>query len=245
VFIAVHALNNLKTVTGGFNGRTVPDFSLFGFSFTDEDPNLFVAGVEFDQAEKLWYLGLALAVLAYLFARNLLRSRPGRALQTLRDSETAAAVMGVNVQRYRATAFLVSSMYAGLAGVLYALSITNISAESFQFDLSILFLAMIIIGGLGSVVGAVVGAVFVTALPLVLEEYADSLESVPLLNKLLDESGTSGFTPTELSRFVFGAGIILVIMFEPAGLAGLGRRLGARVRRRPTARAAPEQERAA
>jgi branched-chain amino acid transport system permease protein len=245
VFIAVHALNNLKTVTGGFNGRTVPDFSLFGFSFTDDNPNLFVAGVEFDQAEKLWYLGLALAVLAYLFARNLLRSRPGRALQTLRDSETAAAVMGVNVQRYRATAFLVSSMYAGLAGVLYALSITNISAESFQFDLSILFLAMIIIGGLGSVAGAVVGAVFVTALPLVLEEYADSLESVPLLNKLLDESGTSGFTPTELSRFVFGAGIILVIMFEPAGLAGLGRRLGARMRRRPTARAAPEQERAA
>src|ERR1700710_562219 len=117
VFIAVHVLNNLKTVTGGFNGRTVPDFSLFGFSFTDEKPNLFVAGIEFDQAERLWSLGLALAALAYYFARNLIRSRPGRALQTLRDSETAAAVMGVNVQRYRATAFLVSSMYAGLAGV--------------------------------------------------------------------------------------------------------------------------------
>ena len=229
VFIAVHALNNLKTVTGGFNGRTVPDFSLFGFSFTDDNPNLFVANIEFDQEEKLWYLGLALAAAAYLFARNLLRSRPGRALQTLRDSETAAAVMGVNVQRYRATAFLVSSMYAGLAGVLYALSITNISAESFQFDLSILFLAMIIIGGLGSVVGAVIGALFVSALPLVLEEFADQLENVPLLSKLLDESGSSGFTPTELSRFVFGAGIILVILFEPAGLAGIGRRLKAAV----------------
>ncbi len=238
VFIAVHALNNLKTITGGFNGRTVPEFSLFGFSFTDDDPNLFVAGVEFDQAEKLWYLGLALAVLAYLFARNLLRGRPGRALQTLRDSETAASVMGVNVQRYRATAFLVSSMYAGLAGVLYALSITNIAAQSFEFDLSILFLAMIIIGGLGSVAGAVIGALFVTALPLVLEEFATNLESVPLLNRFLDESGTSGFTPTELSRFVFGAGIIIVIMFEPAGLAGLGRRLkaslaGLRSRRTP------------
>src|SRR3712207_9302806 len=83
-------------------------------------------------------------------ARNLLRSRPGRALQTLRDSEVAASVMGVNVQRYKGRVFLVSSMYAGLAGVMYALSIGSIAPESFGLELSILYLAMIVLGGLGS-----------------------------------------------------------------------------------------------
>ena len=107
VFIGQHVLNTYTSVTGGFNGRTTPDFALFGFSFGNSDPDLYVAGVEFGEAERLWYLGLALALVSYLFARNLLRSRAGRALQTLRDSEVAAAVMGVDVQKYKARVFLV------------------------------------------------------------------------------------------------------------------------------------------
>ncbi|HZE50273.1 MAG TPA: branched-chain amino acid ABC transporter permease, partial [Jatrophihabitantaceae bacterium] len=122
VFICQHLLLNAKSVTGGFYGRSAPPFSLFGFSFTDANPPLTVLNVEFGQRERLWYLGLVLLVLAYLFARNVLRSRPGRALQTIRDSEVAAAVMGVNVRRYKAGAFVLSSMYAGLAGVLIALA---------------------------------------------------------------------------------------------------------------------------
>src|SRR3712207_4250947 len=110
----------------------------------------FVLGVPFREAERLWYLGLVLALAAYWFARNLLRSRPGRALETLRDSEVAASVMGVNVQRYKGRVFLVSSMYAGLSGVMYALSIGSIAPESFGLELSILYLAMIVLGGLGS-----------------------------------------------------------------------------------------------
>src|SRR5215210_5893904 len=119
VFIGQHVLNSWTSVTGGFNGRSAPEFSLFGFTFGNTDPDLFVLGVPFREAERLWYLGLVLALASYLFARNLLRSRPGRALQTLRDSEVAASVMGVNVQRYKGRVFLVSSMYAGLAGVMY------------------------------------------------------------------------------------------------------------------------------
>jgi branched-chain amino acid transport system permease protein len=217
-FIAVYVLNNLTSVTGGVNGRAVPDFDLFGFSFTDSDPNLFVANVEFDRYEKLWYLGLALAVGAYVVASNLIRSRPGRALQTLRDSETAAAVMGVNVQRYKATAFFVSSMFAGLAGVMYALSLRSIAPESFTFELSVLYLAMIVIGGLGSVLGATLGAVFVSALPLVLDEYSDSIP-------FIGEGGGSGFNATEVARFIYGGLILAVIMFEPRGLIGLVQRL--------------------
>jgi len=217
VFIGQHLLNTVTPVTGGFNGRTVPKFSLFGFSFSDSNPDLFVLNVPFGESERLWYLGLALALMAYLFARNLLRSRPGRALQTLRDSEVAAAVMGVNVQGYKARVFLVSSMYAGLAGVLYGLSIGSVAPESFALDLSVLYLAMIVLGGLGSVGGAVLGAVFVSALPLVFQQYAGSLPFV-------SEPGQGGVNAGQAARLLFGLAIVLVVLFEPAGLAGLARR---------------------
>jgi branched-chain amino acid transport system permease protein len=217
VFIGQHVLNSWTSVTGGFNGRSAPEFSLFGFTFANKDPELYVLGVPFRESERLWYLGLVLALGAYLFARNLLRSRPGRALQTLRDSEVAASVMGVNVQRYKARVFLVSSMYAGLAGVMYALSIGSIAPESFGLEVSILYLAMIVLGGLGSVGGAALGALFVTALPLIFQRYADA---VPLVGG----PGESGLAAGEAARYLFGLAIILVVLFEPAGLAGLAGR---------------------
>jgi branched-chain amino acid transport system permease protein len=225
VFIGVHVLNAWTSVTGGFNGRSAPEFSLFGFTFGNNDPQLFVLGVPFREAERLWYLGIVLALAAYVFARNLLRSRPGRALQTLRDSEVAASVMGVNVQGYKARVFLVSSMYAGLAGVMYALSIGSIAPESFGLEVSILYLAMIVLGGLGSVNGAVLGAMFVSALPLVFQRYADAIPFV-------GGQGQGGLAAGEAARFLFGAAIVLVILFEPAGLAGIARRLTGRGRGR-------------
>jgi branched-chain amino acid transport system permease protein len=217
VFIGQHVLNSWTSVTGGFNGRSAPEFSLFGFTFGNSDPDLFVVGVPFREAERLWYLGLVLALAAYVFARNLLRSRPGRALQTLRDSEVAASVMGVNVQRYKGRVFLVSSMYAGLSGVMYALSIGSVAPESFGLEVSILYLAMIVLGGLGSVGGAALGALFVTALPLIFQRYADV---VPLVGA----SGEGGLAAGEAARYLFGLAIVLVVMFEPAGLAGLAGR---------------------
>lgn len=237
VFIGVHLLNTWTSVTGGFNGRIAPDFSLFGFSLGSSDPRLFVAGVEFREPHRLWYLGLVCAVAAYLFARNLLRSRPGRALQALRDSEVAAAVMGVNVQRYKGRVFLVSSMYAGLSGVLLALSIGSIAPESFGLLLSINFLAMIVLGGLGSVGGAALGAAFVSALPLVFQRYADV---VPFVSA----PGQGGIAAGEAARYLFGAAIVLVILFEPGGLAGFARRLsrpgrGPRAGPTPTAPTSP------
>ncbi|TFV63778.1 branched-chain amino acid ABC transporter permease [Geodermatophilus sp. DF01-2] len=217
VFIGQHVLNSWTSVTGGFNGRAAPPFELFGFSFGSTDPQLFVLGVPFREAERLWYLGLVLALGAYVVARNILRSRPGRALQTLRDSEVAASVMGVNVQAYKARAFLISSMYAGLSGVMYALSIGSVAPESFGLLVSIQYLAMIVIGGLGSVGGAALGALFVTALPLVFQLYADAL---PLVTGV----GGGGLAAGEAARYLYGLAIILVILFEPAGLAGLAHR---------------------
>ncbi|MGY1764339.1 branched-chain amino acid ABC transporter permease [Geodermatophilus sp. SYSU D00779] len=224
VFIGVHVLNTWTPVTGGFNGRAAPEFSLFGFTFGNSDPQLWVLGVPFREAERLWYLGLVLALAAYVFARNLLRSRPGRALQTLRDSEVAASVMGVNVQAYKARVFLVSSMYAGLSGVLYALSIGSIAPESFTLVVSIQYLAMIVLGGLGSVGGAALGALFVTALPLLFQQYADVLP-------LVSAPGQGGISAGFAARFLYGAAIILVVLFEPAGLAGIAQRVTQRLRR--------------
>ncbi|GAC1322002.1 MAG: branched-chain amino acid ABC transporter permease [Acidimicrobiales bacterium] len=224
VFIGQHFLNTATKITGGYNGRRVPKFSLFGFRFATGHPDLSVLNVPFKEPEKLWYLGLVVAVGAYVFTKNLLRGRPGRAIQTLRDSEVAAAVMGVNVQGYKARAFLVSSMYAGLSGVLYALAIGSIAPESFTLDVSVQFLAMIVIGGLGSVGGAVVGAAFVSALPLVLQHYSNSLP-------LVAQPGQKGITAAAGARFLYGGAIIFVLLFEPAGLVGIGRRF----RRRPVA----------
>ncbi len=219
VFIGQHVLNTWTSVTGGFNGRLVPTFSLFGFSFGGLDsPELVVAGVPFGQTERLWYLGLALCVAACWFAANLVHSRPGRALQTMRDSEVAAAVMGVDVRSYKARAFLVSSMYAGMAGVLYALSIGSVAPDSFGLALSVQFLAMIVLGGLGSVTGAILGATFVSSAPLILQQYAGSLPFIV-------DPGQPGIVASQAAAFLYGGAIVLVVLFEPGGLAGLARRL--------------------
>ena len=105
-----------------------PPFSLFGFSFSNTDPDdaRRSSACRTGALERLWYLGVVLVALALWYGRNLVRSRPGRALATLRDSEVAAAVMGVDVVRYKAAAFTVSSMYAGLGGVLMALAFGRI-----------------------------------------------------------------------------------------------------------------------
>jgi branched-chain amino acid transport system permease protein len=218
VFVGQHLLQNLTSVTGGFNGRPTPAFTVAGFDFTGTDPALTVAGVPFGAVERLWYLGLVALAGACLIARNLLRGRAGRAWRMIRDSEVAAAVMGVDVRRGKASAFVLSSMFAGAAGVLSALALDRVVPDYFGLLLSIEFLAMIVIGGLGSVGGAVTGALFVTMLPIVLARYSGVLP-------LVADSGSGGVDAAVLARFCYGAAVVLVILVQPDGLAGLGRRL--------------------
>ena len=217
VFIGQHVLQNATGITGGYEGVAVEPFSLPGFSFSDSDPELTIFDVPYGRLERLWYLGVVLVALAIWYGRNLVRSRPGRALASVRDGEIAAAVHGIDVVRYKAAAFTVSSMYAGLGGVLTALAFGRIVPESFGFLLSIDFLVMVVIGGAGSVGGAAAGAVFVTALPLVLNHYSGSLP-------LLAEPGGGGIGASEASRFIYGAAIVAVLLFARDGLAGLVRR---------------------
>ena len=224
VAIGSYVYDNVKTLTGGTNGRALADFSVPGFSFGPDSPIVVVAGVEFHRYEKLWELFLVLTVLAYVFAQNILRGRMGRAMQTMRDSEVAAAVMGVDVRRTKAGAFVLSSMYAGLGGVMIGLAFTRVTPEYFVLPLSISYLAMVVIGGLGSIGGAALGATFVTVLPFELQKYSDTLPFVA-------PNGSSGYDGNKISALLYGVAVIAVVMFEPGGLNALGKRLTGR---RPT-----------
>lgn len=219
IFFGHHAMLNAESYTGGFNGRSVPDMEILGLSLGDADDGLAVLGVPFGGLERLWYFGLVLVALAAWAARNMLRGRPGRALGALRDSEVAAAVMGVPASRFRAAAFTVSSMYAGAAGALLALASQRVVPDYFGLLLSMDMLAMIVIGGLGSVAGAAAGAVFVSVLPQLLAHYSDS---IPLV--VAAGSADPGVGSADAARFLYGAALVLTLVFVPGGLVGLGGR---------------------
>ncbi|MCA2226404.1 branched-chain amino acid ABC transporter permease [Nonomuraea aurantiaca] len=230
VFLGHHLLLNLRPVTGGYDGRSVTPFSLGGFLFSDSS-DLAVLGVPFGAVESLWYLFLAVTAVATLVARNVLRGRPGRAFRLMRDNEVGAAAMGVRVQRAKASAFVLSSMYAGVAGVLTALAFQRAVPDYFDLGLSIDFLAMIILGGLGSTSGAIVGATFVVALPIVLSRYADALP-------LVVGPGQDGLDASIAAQFVYGALVVVVMLTQPGGLRAMVHTLRQR-RRPPYARRTP------
>jgi branched-chain amino acid transport system permease protein len=210
VFLGQHVLFNAEALTGGFNGRDVPPLTAFGFSIADD-------------AGDLWYVGLVVVVACWWFYRNVRASRAGRALHAVRDGEVAASVMGVNVMRAKGSAFLVSSMLAGLGGVLLALAFRHIVPETFGVLLAVEYLAMIVIGGVGSPNGTLAGALFVSALPVVLQRYSDALPF------LAESPAGGGITSGIAARYCYGAAIVVLLLVEPGGLAALGRRIRRRL----------------
>jgi branched-chain amino acid transport system permease protein len=229
VFVGLHLLDNAEPLTGGAHGRDVPGFEIFGFSFDRvRGENLAILGVPFGKEEKLWYLALALTVVAYLYFRNLVRGRPGRALRAVRDRELMAGIIGVPVTRYKAYAFVVSSMYAGLGGVLFALVLGRVIPDAFGVALAVEFLAMVVIGGLGSAAGAIAGAAFVVCLPRLLDRYAEHL---PFIASSSSISASGGLEPAVAAQFAYGAAVIVLLLLEPGGIVAVGNRLVRRLRR--------------
>lgn len=214
VFIAQWVIKDAVALTGGVNGRVVEPLTIAGFELSGSNPTheLTVLGVPFGGTERLWYVSLMLLILAIVVANRILRSRPGRALKLVRDNESAAAAMGISVQRAKATAFILSSAFAGLGGVLFAVASNFIGSGNFGLPVSIAYLAMIVIGGRGSVGGAVGGAVFVTALPLVLDKFSDSLP-------FLAAPGSNGYTAGIVASIIYGLVVIAVIVGRPDGVA--------------------------
>lgn len=223
VFVGIHVLLNASSLTGGYSGRNVQPLVIGGFSFTDGEPSLTILGVPYGQLERLWYVGLIASGVAIWCARGLTGSRAGRALRLIRDSETAAAANAVDVARYKAAVFTFASVYAGAAGVLLALAYGRLVPESFGFIVALDYLAMIVIGGLGSIGGAVIGATLVSCLPLLFSRYAEHLP-------FLGSSSSGGIGPAEASRLIYGATLVLVLLIAPRGIAGLWAK---RRRRRP------------
>ena len=168
-----------------------------------------------------WYVFLVAAVvLVYWGLSNTLRTREGRALLALRDHERAAVSAGVDVRVLRIKAFGLSSAIAAVAGALYAYYLSNVNAETFGIGFAIQFIAMIIVGGMGSLPGALVGAAIWLLLPSVIGGFASEVGPMPgLLGSILNE-GRAQFV-----QLVFGLLVIVLLIFAPGGLVGLGRRL--------------------
>jgi len=159
------------------------------------------------------YLVVAVLVgIGILFCENLIRTRPGRALVAIRDQDIAAAGFGIPVFAYKLLSFFVASFFAGVAGALYGMNLGIVTSEIFSLQLSIQFLVMVLIGGLGSVPGSILGAAFVTLVPIALERW------VPMLG--LDISAT---LQIYLQNVVYGAAVLGFLILEPLGLYGLYR----------------------
>jgi len=180
-------------------------------------PRPSVLGTQLKTQTQLYFFLLLFAALATVGMMNLARSRIGRAFIAIRDQDVAAEIIGIDIFRYKLLSFAVASFYAGVTGVLYTYYLGVANYEQFQINVSIDYLAMIIIGGLGSVLGSIFGAIFVTMLPIATRWTLESL-------------GGLIFSPSELANIIpnlrlmiFGALIIIFLALEPEGLNRLWR----------------------
>ena len=176
-------------------------------------------GYDMKTQGQLYYFLLFFAVLATLATLNLVRSRIGRAFVAIRDQDIAAEIIGINIFRYKLLSFAISSFYAGVCGVLYTYYFGIANYEAFQIGVSIDYLAMIIIGGLGSVLGTILGAIFVTMLPIVLR-----LAMEPL-GGLFFNAGELSSVIASTRLVLFGCLIIFFLVVEPEGLNRLWRNI--------------------
>ena len=201
-FIIEYVIVQWETLTGGASGIVVANTTLFGLDLGND--------------RTFFYVIFVCLVFLTWVAVNLVRTRFGRAFIAIRDNDRAAEGMGVPIFQYKLLSFAISSFFAGIGGALYAYYMMSITPEPFNLWLSIEFIAMIIIGGLGSIPGAAFGAIFIVGLNEVL-----SLATEYLMN--VGASAGAAITIAPLREFVYGLAIILFIIFEPKGLAEVWR----------------------
>ncbi len=176
-------LNNWDSVTGGPNGIA-------------KIARPILAGRELNTTLELYYLILAIALITVFAMRRLIASRIGRAWIAIREDETAAEAMGINTFRLKLLAFVLGSAWAGMTGVFFAAKMAFVSPESFTFFESVLILCMVVLGGMGSIPGIILGAFLLIALPEIFRDFQD------------------------YRMFAFGIALILMMIFKPQGLLG-------------------------
>lgn len=182
---------------GGPNGLPVSSPSLFGYTLATPTA--------------MYYFCLVTALIASVFAFNLARSRMGRAFQALRDNDIAADVLGISPLRYKVLAFFAGAFLAGVAGALYAYYVRYVTTEQFTLWHSVWYIGMLIVGGLYSPLGAILGTVFISSLQEILHVFGNMLMAMGL--------GLSGGFIFAATNVMLGTIIILALIFEPYGLA--------------------------
>jgi len=194
--IVLWVVRNWSAVTGGASSLLVPAPRVLGFPL---------------RSDFAWYwVIVACGAAAALAATNLFRTGIGRAFVAIRDQDIAAQAIGVDIVRYKVLAFAVSSGFVGLAGALTAHYTRTVQWEQFTLDVSVLYVAMIIVGGLGSVAGSIYGAVFMLVLPAGIQQLGTALrDDFPIITEKLPA----------LQHAAFGLVIMLFLIFEPRGLA--------------------------
>jgi branched-chain amino acid transport system permease protein len=198
-YLAIH----WESLTKGVRGISVPPIEIFGYPL--------------DLDETFYYLMLAITTLLLVAGKNILRTKVGRAFIAIRDRDVAAELMGVNITNYKVLAFAVSSFYAGIAGGLYGYYTSYVHPEHFNIMISIEFIAMIIVGGMGTILGSIFGAVFITLVPEGLRWLSYAVgQSYPVVAEKFSE---------EWNIAVFGLLIMLFLIFEPGGLVAIWERV--------------------
>jgi branched-chain amino acid transport system permease protein len=192
--------SHLGELTGGSTGLSVPPAQFFG--------------VLLDSNFRLYWVIVPVTLLLLVGTANLFRTRIGRAFIAIRDRDISAEVLGIPLLRYKLLSFAISSFYAGVAGGLFAYFFRAVTPESFPLLMSIFFLAAVIVGGMGTVLGSVLGAVFMTLVP----------ELLKIIVGLLPLSANAAVILSPVRTIVFGALIVFFLIFEPLGLAEVWRR---------------------
>jgi branched-chain amino acid transport system permease protein len=192
-FIVEEVMARWESVTGGNGGLQIRPPAVFHWQFRS--------------AESFYYIALVLCVLVTLGILNLLRTSTGRAFIAMRDSEVSAQSMGIHLARYKTLAFSLSAAIVGLAGALYAHKLRFVSPEQFGISQSIDLLLLVVVGGLGSVHGAFLGAIFIITMPQLISLAKDWLPA-------------SIGQATGLQAVVFGLVLMGFVLFEPTGLYG-------------------------
>lgn len=222
--IGQQVFTNWQRLTGGASGRTpLPNLGLqvnssigIGTAFRGTaGGNVF--GTLVSRNQVYFWMTWALVALCCLLVANLVRTRQGRAMMATRDHVTSAALSGVGVSSTKIRSFALSGALVAVSGAMYGSFVQSVAPNLFGLQLSIQFLVMVIVGGLGSVGATVAGATLVTALPLLINNYGAQLAWVPFLQT---DPTKIGLNEANLVNILYGLAIVLLLVFQPSGLAG-------------------------
>lgn len=222
VYIGQYVLQTWEAFSGGPGGRSLPNPRFGSLHFGTG----FSLGTHlFDRNACYYYLALLILAAGMLYVNNVGRSKLGRDMTAVRDRELAAAVLGVNVARTKLRAFVISSTLAGLAGALYGSFLGFVVPQEWGLVLSIQYVIMIVVGGMASLWGPLLGSLFVIGLPSLLQRVSSSFG-------FLSNGNNKGvISPTDASNIAFGVLLIIFLIVEPRGVMGAVRRFGTALQR--------------